>query len=470
MAISKGDGPMFEKILIANRGEIALRIIRAARDLGIRTVAVYSTADLHCLHVRFADEAVCIGPPAARDSYLNIPALLAAAEITGADAIHPGYGFLSENAEFAEVCRSCGITFIGPTPENIRLLGNKVSARNAMAAAGLPLLPGTKEPLKDVADAVRAAAGIGFPVILKAAAGGGGKGMKVVRNQQDLERVYLTAVAEAQAAFGNGEVYLEKFVERPRHVEFQVIADAHGNMIHLGERECSVQRRHQKIIEEAPCAGITQEQRMELGARVCTALQGVAYQSLGTVEMLMDEDGQTYFMEVNTRIQVEHPVTEQVTGIDICALQIRLATGAPLSFKQEDITWRGHAFEYRINAEDPWNFTPSPGVISGYHEPGGVGVRVDGMAYTDCRVLPNYDSLIAKLVVFGRDRDQALRRSRRALAEYVVDGVKTTIPFHQRALQHPDFIRGQYDTHFVESVLSERARERRTAEASDEPA
>ncbi|MEW5848486.1 MAG: acetyl-CoA carboxylase biotin carboxylase subunit [Myxococcota bacterium] len=446
---------MFEKILIANRGEIALRIIRAARDLGIKTVAVYSTADVHCLHVKFADEAVCIGPPAARDSYLNVPALLAAAEITGADAIHPGYGFLSENAEFAEVCRSCGITFIGPTVENIRLLGNKVSARAAMTAAGLPILPGTKHALVDAADAVRAADEIGFPVILKAAAGGGGRGMKVVRNRAELERVFLTAVAEAQASFGNGEVYLERFIENPRHIEFQVIADKHGNIIHLGERECSVQRRHQKIIEECPSPAISMEKRMEIGALICKALKEVGYQSVGTVEFIMDEKGNLFFMEVNTRIQVEHPITEQVTGIDICALQIRLATGATLQFKQDDVSWRGHAFEYRINAEDPVTFAPSPGVITGYHEPGGVGVRVDGMAYTECQVLPNYDSLIAKLVCFGRDRDQALRRSRRALAEYVVAGIKTNIPFHRKALEHPDFISGRYDTRFVEHLLGE---------------
>jgi len=448
---------MFEKILIANRGEIALRIIRAARDLGIKTVAVYSTADVHCLHVRFADEAVCIGPPAARDSYLNIPALLSAAEITGADAIHPGYGFLSENAEFAEVCRSCGITFIGPTPENIRQLGNKVSARRAMVAAGLPILPGTPEPLKDAADALRAADEIGFPIMLKSALGGGGRGMKVVRNRAELQRVFLTAVAEAQAAFGNGDIYLERYIEKPRHIEFQVVADTHGNMIHLGERECSVQRRHQKVIEEAPSPAFTLEKRMALGEKIVRALKGVGYQSVGTVELLMDQDGQTYFMEVNTRIQVEHPITEQVTGIDICALQIRLATGAQLQFTQDDIQWRGHAFEYRINAEDPFTFVSTPGVITGYHEPGGVGVRVDGMAYTDCKVLANYDSLIAKLVVFGRDRDQALRRSRRALAEYVVEGVKTTIPFHQLVAGHPEFIKGEYSTDLVERILAERA-------------
>jgi acetyl-CoA carboxylase biotin carboxylase subunit len=447
---------MFEKILIANRGEIALRVIRAARDLGIKTVAVYSTADVHCLHVKFADEAVCIGPPPARDSYLNIPAILSAAEITGADAIHPGYGFLSENAEFADVCRSCGITFIGPTPENIRLLGNKVSARNALTKAGLEILPGVKEPLKDTADALEAARRVGFPVILKASAGGGGRGMKVVRNEAELSRVFLTAVAEAQAAFGNGEMYLERYVERPRHIEFQIIADHHGNMIHLGERECSVQRRHQKIIEESPSAAFTLEKRMELGGRIVKALQGVGYQNAGTVELLMDEQGRTYFMEVNTRIQVEHPVTEQVTGVDLVAQQIRVAAGQKLFFRQEDISWPRHAIEYRINAEDPWNFAPSPGVITGYHEPGGIGVRVDGMGYTECRILPHYDSLVAKLIVTGRDRDQAIRRSRRALAEFVVAGVRTTIPFHQAALEHPAFVEGRYDTRFVEELLQSR--------------
>ena len=447
---------MFEKILIANRGEIALRVIRAARDLGIKTVAVYSTADVHCLHVKFADEAVCIGPPAARDSYLNIPAVLSAAEITGADAIHPGYGFLAENAEFAEVCRSCGVTFIGPTPENIRLLGNKVSARKAMTDAGLSILPGTPDPLVDAADATRAAREIGFPVILKAAAGGGGRGMKVVRTEAELERVFLTAVAEAQAAFGNGEVYLERYVERPRHIEFQVIADQHGNMIHLGERECSVQRRHQKIIEESPSPAFTHEKRMALGAQIVQALRHVGYQNVGTVELLMDEQGRTYFMEVNTRIQVEHPVTEQVTGVDLVAQQIRVADGQKLFFTQDQISWPRHAIEYRINAEDPWTFAPSPGTITGYHEPGGIGVRVDSMGYTECRVLPNYDSLVAKLIVTGRDRDQTLRRSRRALGEFVVAGVKTTMPFHRAALEHPAFIKGEYDTRFVDELLAER--------------
>jgi acetyl-CoA carboxylase biotin carboxylase subunit len=446
---------MFKKILVANRGEIALRVIRAARDLGVPTVAVYSTADANSLHVRFADETVCIGPPPARDSYLNVPALLAAAEITGADAIHPGYGFLSENAEFAETCRACGITFIGPTPESIRLLGNKVAAREAMVAAGLPILPGTTRALRDAEDAVRAATEVGYPVILKAAAGGGGRGMKVVREAGELARVFLTAVGEAQAAFGSGEVYLERFVERPRHVEFQVLGDHHGNLVHLGERECSVQRRHQKIIEESPSPALPPGERDRLGARVCQALRAVGYRSAGTVEMLMDEQGRTFFMEVNTRIQVEHPVTEMVTGVDICALQIRLAAGEPLPFSQADVTWRGHAIEMRINAEDPVTFAPSPGTITGYHEPGGVGVRVDGMAYTDGKVLPHYDSLVAKLIVHGATRDEAIRRARRALAEYVVVGVKTTIPFHRLALSHPDFVRGAYDTHFVERVLAQ---------------
>ena len=446
---------MFDKILIANRGEIALRIIRAAREMGIATVAVHSTADAEAAHVRFADESVCIGPPPAAQSYLNVPALMSAAEVTGADAVHPGYGFLSENAEFAEVCISCGLTWIGPPPDVIKLMGNKVRAREAMAKAGLPLLPGSPGPLSSVAEAESLAQEIGFPVILKASAGGGGRGMKIVWEIEQLGRAFQTASAEAMASFGSGEMYLERYVEKPRHIEIQVLGDQHGSLIHLGERECSVQRRHQKLVEESPSVGITPATRKKMGETTVRALKKVGYQSVGTVEYLLDENGEFYFMETNTRIQVEHPVTELVTGIDLVREQIRVATGEKLGRKQSDVTFRGHAIEVRINAEDPVTFAPSPGTITGYHPPGGFGVRVDTAIYEQYRVLPYYDSLLAKLIVYGEDREVTLRRLRRCLQEFVVEGISTNIPFHKRIVNNPAFVAGDYDTRLVAQILAE---------------
>ena len=445
---------MFKKVLIANRGEIALRVIRACRELGLETVAVHSTADADSLHVRFADEAVCIGPPSSKDSYLNVRALLSAAEMTGADAIHRGYGFLSENAEFAEMCEKVGLKFIGPRPEMLRLMGNKVAARDAMEKAGLPLLPGARGVLKDAAEAERIAKEIGYPVILKAAAGGGGRGMKIVREGQDVRKAFETASNEALAAFSNGDMYLERYVEEPRHIELQIVADEHGNIIHLGERECSVQRRHQKIIEEAPSPAVTPALRKEMGEVAIAAMKKVAYNNVGTIEFLMDEKGRYYFMEMNTRIQVEHPVTEQVYGLDLLRLQLRLAAGEKLSWKQEDVVPRFHAIECRVNAEDPVTFAPSPGLITGYHQPGGYGVRVDTMAFENYKVQPFYDSLVAKLICWGDSREVALSRMERALDEYVVEGIKTNIPFHRRILRHGSFRAGKYDTRLVEQVLA----------------
>jgi acetyl-CoA carboxylase biotin carboxylase subunit len=445
---------MFEKVLIANRGEIALRVIRACRELGIMTVAVHSTADAESLHVKFADEAICIGPPPSRESYLNIPTLLSAAEVTGADAIHPGYGFLSENAEFAEVCMACGVHFIGPRPQVIKLMGNKVRAREAMREAGLPLLPGSKHVLKDEAEAEVMAKEIGLPVILKAAAGGGGRGMKIVRDISAVKQAYRTATAEAAAAFNNGDMYIERYVEKPRHIELQIVADEHGNVIHLGERECSVQRRHQKLIEESPSPGVTPELRARMGKVAIEAMKKISYNNVGTIEFLMDERGEFYFMEMNTRIQVEHPVTEQVTGIDLVRTQIELAAGAKLPWTQEQIQMRGHAIECRINAEDPVTFAPSPGRITAYNPPGGLGVRIDGMAYEQYKVLPHYDSLIAKLICFAEDRERTIKRARRALLEYIVEGIRTNIPFHQALLAHEDFVKGDYDTRIVERLLA----------------
>ena len=445
---------MFKKVLIANRGEIALRVIRACRELGLETVAVHSTADADSLHVRFADEAVCIGPPSSKDSYLNVRALLSAAEMTGADAIHPGYGFLSENAEFAEMCEKVGLKFIGPRPEMLRLMGNKVAARDAMEKAGLPLLPGARGVLKDAAEAERIAKEIGYPVILKAAAGGGGRGMKIVREGQDVRKAFETASNEALAAFSNGDMYLERYVEEPRHIELQIVADEHGNIIHLGERECSVQRRHQKIIEEAPSPAVSPALRKEMGEVAIAAMKKVAYNNVGTIEFLMDEKGRYYFMEMNTRIQVEHPVTEQVYGLDLLRLQLRLAAGEKLSWKQEDVVPRFHAIECRVNAEDPVTFAPSPGLITGYHQPGGYGVRVDTMAFENYKVQPFYDSLVAKLICWGDSREVALSRMERALDEYVVEGIKTNIPFHRRILRHGSFRAGKYDTRLVEQVLA----------------
>ncbi|HET6414343.1 MAG TPA: acetyl-CoA carboxylase biotin carboxylase subunit [Anaeromyxobacter sp.] len=450
---------MFKKVLVANRGEIALRVIRACKELGIATVAIHSTADAESLHVRFADEALCIGPPPARQSYLNARAVLSAAELTGADAVHPGYGFLAENADFADMVRQLRLRFIGPRPEMIRLMGNKIAARQAMERAGLRLLPGARGVLRDGREAERLASEIGFPVILKAAAGGGGRGMKICREKAEVRRVFDTASAEALAAFGDGSMYLERYVERPRHVELQILADEHGNVLHLGERECSVQRRHQKLIEEAPSPAVTPALRREMGELSVRALREVGYNNVGTVEFLLDEEGRYYFMEMNTRIQVEHPVTEQVYGLDLVREQIRLAAGERLERTQESVVPLAHAIELRVNAEDPFTFAPSPGTITGYHQPGGYGVRVDTLAYERYRVQPYYDSLVAKLVVTGATRQIALRRALRALDEYVIEGIKTNIPFHRRVLSSPAFSTGRYDTRLVEQILNPEAPE-----------
>jgi acetyl-CoA carboxylase biotin carboxylase subunit len=446
---------LFSKILIANRGEIALRIIRAARELGIQTVAVHSTADVHSLHVRFADESLCIGPPPSKESYLNIPALLSAAEVSGADAIHPGYGFLSENAEFAEMVQHSGLGWIGPRPDMIRLMGNKIRAKNAMREAGLPQLPGSESVVKEERELVKLAEKVGFPVILKAAAGGGGRGMKIVREKDQLAPMYRTASAEALAAFGNGDMYVERYVEHPRHVEIQIVADEHGNVIHLGERECSIQRRHQKMLEESPSPALNERLRERMGRVAVEAMRKVRYNNVGTIEFLLDERGDFFFMEMNTRIQVEHPVTESVTGIDLLKEQIRLAAGEDLGRTQKSIALRGHAIELRINAEDPVSFAPSPGLITAYNAPGGLGVRVDSVAYEQYRVLPYYDSMVAKLIVTADSRPAAIMRARRALQEYVVEGIKTNIPFHRRLLRFDPFVQGRYDTRSVERLIAE---------------
>ena len=449
---------MFKKVLIANRGEIALRVIRACKEMGIQTVAVHSTVDAEALHVRFADEAICIGPASSKESYLNVPAVLSAAEITGADAIHPGYGFLSENADFAEVVQSCGIAWIGPKPEIIRLMGNKVRAREAAKEAGLPLLPGSPAALKDAHEAEAMAKKIGFPVILKAAAGGGGRGMKIVRDPASVVQAFNTASAEAVAAFGDGSMYVERYIEKPRHIEMQIVADEHGNVVHFGERECSVQRRHQKLIEEAPSPALTPKLRERMGKVAIGAMKKIGYNNVGTIEFLLDENGDFFFMEMNTRIQVEHPVTEQVTGIDLLKEQIRLAAGEPLGRTQKDIELKGHAIEFRINAEDPITFAPSPGKINGFHTPGGYGVRFDSLAYEQYKVQPYYDSLIAKLICTGQDRDEAIRRGLRALDELVVEGIKTNAPFHKQVLAWPEFVEGQYDTRIVERIQQSASR------------
>jgi len=459
---------VFKKILIANRGEIALRIIRACRELGVATVAVHSTADANALHVRFADEAVCIGPPASKESYLNVPAILSAAEITRVDAIHPGYGFLSENAEFAEVCENCKIRFIGPRPEMLRMMGNKVRARQAARDAGLPLLPGSTGVVKDPKDAEAVAAEIGYPVILKAAAGGGGRGMKIVRDPTAIGQAFSTASAEAMASFSSGEMYLERYVEKPRHIEIQIVADEHGNVIHLGERECSVQRRHQKLIEESPSCAVSPELREEMGRLSVKAMEKIAYNNLGTIEYLMDETGQFYFMEMNTRVQVEHPVTEMVTGIDLVRTQIQLAAGQLLKRRQKDVKMVGHALECRINAEDPVTFAPSPGKITAYSAPGGLGVRVDSAAYENYAVLPHYDSLLAKLIAFSEDRETTIRRMQRALSEYVIQGIRTNVPFHRAALAEESFLTGNYDTRFVERLLASETGSHRLRKAIEE--
>ena len=446
---------MFHKVLIANRGEIAVRVIRACKELGIKTVAVYSQADSNSLHVKLADESVCIGPAPSAKSYLNINAIISAAELTDAEAIHPGYGFLSENANFAEVCEKCGITFIGPTAESMRIMGDKISARQAVIKQGVPILPGTKEGVHSVEEAVKVAKEIGFPVIIKATAGGGGRGMKIVHSQATLPNAFATARAEAQSGFGNPEVYIEKYCEQPRHVEIQIMADKHGNVIHLGERDCSIQRRHQKLIEEAPSTVVTPEIRKAMGDAAVRAAKAVGYNSVGTIEFLVDKSNNFYFMEMNTRVQVEHPVTEMVTGVDIVREQIRSAAGLPLRYKQEDIQIRGHSIECRINAEDPFKLTPCPGKITSYHPPGGLGVRVDSFVYDQYSVVPHYDSLIGKLIVHADTREEAIKRMARALDEYIVEGIKTTIFFHKRIMAHKDFIEGNIDTSFLERIVLE---------------
>jgi len=444
---------MFHKILIANRGEIALRIIRACKELGIKTVAVHSDVDSESLHVKLADESICIGPAASSDSYLNIQAIISAAEVTDADAIHPGYGFLAENAEFAEICANCGITFIGPSPENMRLMGDKIQARQTVTKVGVPILPGTKEAVANIEQAKEIAADIGYPVIIKATAGGGGRGMKVVHSPASLPNAFAAARSEAKAGFGNPEVYIEKFCENPRHVEVQILADKHGNVVHLGERDCSIQRRHQKLLEEAPCPVLTPEQRQKMGECAVAAAKAVGYSSVGTMEFLLDAEHNFYFMEMNTRVQVEHPVTEMVTGIDIIREQIRSAAGLKLRYKQSDIKISGHAIECRINAEHPFKFIPSPGKIDGYHPPGGLGVRVDSAVYDQYTVLPHYDSMVAKLIVHADNRQEAVQRMARALDEYIIGGIRTTIMLHQRIMGNKEFREGTIDTSFMEKLV-----------------
>lgn len=443
---------MFQKILIANRGEIALRIHRACREMGIHSVAVHSTADADAMHVRLADESVCIGPPPSKDSYLNIPAILTAASITGADAIHPGIGFMSENAVFAEMVEQHGFTFIGPTPEHIRIMGDKVTAKKTVKALGLPTVPGSDGALKDVDDAKKIAAEIGYPILIKAAAGGGGKGMKVARSADELEESYNLARGEARAAFGNDEVYMEKYLEKPRHIEVQLLGDTHGNAVHFGERDCSIQRRHQKVIEEAPSPGLNIEEREAIGALAADVIRKIGYRGVGTIEFLY-ENGKFYFIEMNTRLQIEHTITEMVTGIDLVREQIRVAAGLPLSYTQKDIIISGHAIECRINAENPETFVPSPGKIIGYHPPGGLDVRVDSALYDGYRVPPHYDSMIAKLIVRGNTRNECLLRLRRALEEFVIGGIDTTLPLHRRLIAQQDFINGDYDIHWLEKFL-----------------
>ena len=443
---------MFQKILIANRGEIALRVLRACRELGIATVAVHSTADTDAMHVRLADESVCIGPPLARDSYLNMPAIISAALITGAEAIHPGYGFLSENAAFAEMVEAHNLVFIGPTATHIRMMGDKITAKTTMAELGVPLVPGSAGELASLEEAREVAEQTKYPVLIKAAAGGGGRGMKVARSAAELEAAYREARAEAGAAFGNNAVYMEKYLDKPRHIELQVLADNHGAVVHVGERDCSLQRRHQKLLEEAGSPVISAAQRDALGATVTKALQKIGYRNAGTLEFLY-QDGQFSFIEMNTRLQVEHPVSEMISGLDLVHEQIRIAAGEPLGYSQKDVKFTGHAIECRITAEDPESFAPSPGLVEMFHQPGGLGVRVDSALYAGYRVPPHYDSLIAKLITYGRTREEAIARMRRALREFVITGVKTTIPLHERILQDPEFIAGDYTIHWLERFV-----------------
>ncbi len=446
---------MFNKVLIANRGEIALRVIRACHELGVRTVAVYSEADRESLHVRFADEDVCIGKAAAVDSYLNIPRIIAAAEVTGAEAIHPGYGFLAENAEFSEICTRSGLVFIGPTPDQIRAMGDKATARATMMKVGVPTVPGSEGVVDDADEAREIAAEIGFPIMIKASAGGGGKGMRVARDAEGFPKLFSSAQAEAKAAFGDASVYLERCILKPRHVEFQVFGDRHGRVVHLGERDCSIQRRHQKLVEEAPSPALTPELRAEMGSAAVKAAQAIEYVGAGTIEFLLDEDGSFYFMEMNTRIQVEHPVTEVTTGFDLVKEQIRVAAGEPLSFPEREARHRGHAIEFRINAEDPdRGFAPRPGVITTFHPPGGPGVRLDTHVYTGYRVPPNYDSLLAKLIVSGCTREETILRARHVLDQFIIEGVPTTIPFLRRIVDDPGFVEGDVDTGFVGRMMA----------------
>jgi acetyl-CoA carboxylase biotin carboxylase subunit len=444
---------MFDKILIANRGEIALRILRAAKELGVATVAVHSTADADAMHVKLADESVCIGPAPARDSYLNIPALLSACEITGADAVHPGYGFLSENARFAEILEEHNITFIGPKSEHIRLMGDKIEAKATAKKLGIPCVPGSDGPVLSEKEALKVAEKIGFPVLVKAASGGGGRGMKVARDAHDLGIAIATARTEAKAAFGDDTVYLEKFLEKPRHIEIQIFGDGKGQAVHLGERDCSLQRRHQKVWEESPSPALNDAQRMEIGEICSRAMRDMQYAGAGTIEFLY-ENGEFYFIEMNTRIQVEHPVTESITGVDLVCEQIRVAAGSPLSLRQEDIWFYGHAIECRVNAEHPLSFRPSPGRIAYYHPPGGVGVRVDSAVYQGYTIPPNYDSLIGKLIVHGRNRTEALMRLRRSLDEFIVDGIDTTLPLFRTLVRNADVQNGTYDIHWLEHFLA----------------
>ena len=446
---------MFEKVLIANRGEVALRIHRACREMGIHTVAVHSTADADAMHVRLADESVCIGPPPSKLSYLNIPAILTAASITGADAIHPGIGFMSENANFAEMVEQHGFAFIGPTPEHIRLMGDKVTAKKTVKDLGLPTVPGSDGALKGLDDAKKTADEIGYPVLIKAAAGGGGKGMKVAESAAQVEEAYTLARSEALAAFGNDEVYMEKYLQKPRHIEVQLLGDTHGNAVHFGERDCSIQRRHQKVIEEAPSPGLNASEREEIGTLAADVIRRLGYRGVGTIEFLY-ENGKFYFIEMNTRLQIEHTISEMITGIDLVREQIRVAAGLPLSYQQSEIKLNGHAIECRINAENPETFLPSPGTIVGFHPPGGLGVRVDSALYDGYRVPPHYDSLIAKLVVHGTSRNECLLRLRRALEEFVIGGIDTTLPLHRRLIAEPDFINGNYDIHWLENFLEKK--------------
>jgi len=443
---------MFKKILIANRGEIALRIIWACRELGISTVAIHSEVDKDSLHVRFADEDVCVGPAKSKESYLNISSVIAAAEITNAEAIHPGYGFLAESIAFAEVCKACKIKFIGPKPTVIALMGEKARARQAVQKAGVPVLPGSDGVVEDLDRALQVSADIGYPVIVKAAAGGGGRGMRIAKDAQDLARVFPVAREEARASFSIPDVYIEKYLTSPRHIEIQILADEKGNVIHLGERECSIQRRHQKVLEESPSPVLTPELRRRIADAAIKTARAVKYQNAGTIEFLL-QDGRFYFIEMNTRIQVEHPVTEMVTGIDLVKEQILIAAGYRLSRRQEDVPFRGHAVECRINAEDPDTFVPSPGLITTYHPPGGPGVRVDGIAHTDCRISPYYDSMVAKLICHGNTRDEAISRMRRSLDVMIIEGIKTNIPLHRKIVSDPDFVRGVYSTRFLERYV-----------------